>query len=318
MAKKPKTVKQYLIAKLQWLPIALGYLVLPLLSRRMLLCLVKGVAFLGLLFDRRGRRLATANIDFVFPKLSEKRKHAILVGSYRNMTRVLFDLFWFSHADAKQIQQWAPLPPAWKVFLEQPGSKIIVTAHHGNWEMGAQIIVTHGFPLMSVGRPLGTEESTRKLNAFRSRFGQEIVLSDGALIPLLRTLRKGRNIGLVADQHLLTKKGGVWTTFLGHRAQLAPTPAFFAQKIKSPTIIVAYLQARPDGHYRGIPPIKVSCQEGESLEVITQRVADASSKLIRRFPTQWLFAYRLWRYIPPGDASSTWPAYCRPSRSEKS
>jgi len=318
MAKKPKNVKQYLISKLQWLPITLGHLILPLLSRRMLLRLVKGVAFLGLLFDKRGRRLATENIAFVFPKLSKKRKHAILVGSYRSMTRVLLDLFWFSHADAKQVQQWAPLPPSWKSFLEKPGPKVIVTAHHGNWEMAGQIVVTHGFSLMSVGRPLGTEATTRKLNTFRSRFGQEIVLSDGAVMPLLRALHKGKNVALLADQHLATKKGGLWTTFLGHPAQLAPTPAFFAQQIKSPTIFVSYLQARPDGQYRGIPPIKVSCKEGESLEVITQRVADASSKLIRRFPTQWLFAYRLWRYIPLSDASSTWPAYSRPLRSEKS
>jgi len=303
---------QYLIAKLQWLPISLGYLFLPHLSRRLLLWLVRVVASIGLLLDRKGRRLAVENIQFVFPKLSAKRRHAILVGCYRNITRVLFDMFWFSRADAALVNRWATLSPSWQSVLEQTGPKIIVTAHHGNWEMAGQSVVMHGFPLMSVGRPLGTEETTRKLNAFRSRLGQEIVLSEGAVIPLLRTLRKGKNIALLADQHLWSKKGGLWTTFLGHPAQLAPTPAFFSQRIKDARIFVAYLQARPDGRYRAVPPILISRQEGESIEALTQRVADASSKLIRRFPTQWLFAYRLWRDIPKGEMVSRWPSYAKP------
>jgi lauroyl/myristoyl acyltransferase len=178
--------------------------------------------------------------------------------------------------------------------------------------MAGQIVAVNGFSLMSVGRPLGTEETTRKLNASRSRLGQEIVLSEGAVIPLLRTLRKGKTIALLADQHLWSKKGGLWTTFLGHSAQLAPTPAFFSQRIQEARIFVAYLQARPDGRYRGLPPILVSRQEGESIEALTQRVADASSKLIRRFPTQWLFAYRLWRDVPMGEMVSRWPSYANP------
>jgi KDO2-lipid IV(A) lauroyltransferase len=312
MAKKPKNMTQYLIAKLQWLPIALGYFFLPLLSRRMLLRLVRVVAFIGMFLDRKGRRMGVENIQFVFPKLSVKRRHAILVGCYRNITRVLFDMFWFSRTDMALVKQWAPLPPSWQVVLEQTGPKIIVTAHHGNWEMGGQIVAANGFSLMSVGRPLGTEETTRKLNLVRSRFGQEIVSSEGAVIPLLRKLRKGGNIALLVDQHLCARRGGVWTTFLGYPAQLAPTPAFFSQRIKEAHIFVAYLQARPDGRYRGVPPIVVSRREGESIEALTQRVADASSKLIRRYPTQWLFAYRLWRDVPMGEMVSRWPSYANP------
>ena len=269
MAKKPKNLTQYLIAKLQWLPISLGYLLLPLLSRQMLLRLVRVVAFIGMSLDRKGRRMAVENIQFVFPDLSVKRRHAILVGCYRNITRVLFDMFWFSRADAALVKRWATLPASWQGVLEQPGPKIIVTAHHGNWEMAGQIVAASGFPLMSVGRPLGTEETTRKLNASRTRLGQEIVLSEGAVIPLMRTLRKGKNIALLADQHLWSKRGGLWTTFLGHSAQLAPTPAFFSQRIKEARIFVGYFQARPDGRYRGVPPIVISPREGESIEALT-------------------------------------------------
>lgn len=313
MAKTPRTLKQHLIAHVEWLPIALGQWLLPRLSRPTLLWLAKVFAWLGMHLDRKSRRFAIENIRFVFPNLSEKRRHAILVGCYRNITRVLFDMFWFGSSEgAERVLRWAPIAPSWKAFLDLPGPKVIVSAHHGNWEMAGQVVAVNGFSLLSVGKPLGTDETTRKLNAFRSRLGQEIVSSAGAVAPLLRALRKGKNIALLADQHLWDKKGGVWVDFLGHPAQLAPTPAFFAERAPDSVIAVAYLRACPDGSYRGFPPIVLQRLENERIEALTQRIADASSVFIRRFPTQWLFAYRLWRDMPKGQDAACWPTYSIP------
>lgn len=176
--------------------------------------------------------------------------------------------------------------------------------------MAGHAVVANGYPLMSVGKQLGSDATTEKLNAFRSRLGQQIILSEGALMPLLRTLKKGGNIALLADQYLNEAKGGIWTTFLGHPSLTAPSPAFFAQRIKKDVLIgVAYMQALPDGHYRSADPILLYPVEGESLEALTQRISDASSKLIRRFPTQWLYAYKRWRAIPEGADPKDFPFY---------
>jgi len=315
MEKSPKTLKQRLIARLEWFPIELGLFILPRLSRPMLLRLVRVMAVVGLCLDIKGRRFAVENIRFVFPKLSKRRRYAILVGCYRNFTRVLFDMFWFGgRQDAERIRQWAPLTSSWRTFLELPGPKVIVTAHHGNWEIGGQMVVANGFPLMSVGSPLGTPETTRKLNAFRAGLGQEIVSSDGAVAHLFRALRKGKNVALLADQHLWHKKGGVWTQFLGHSAQLAPTPAYFARRVPGLLIGVAFLRARADGSYWCSPPTVIEPGTEASIEGLTQQIADASAKLIRRYPTQWLFAYSLWRDLPKGCDGVGWPSYARPQR----
>jgi lauroyl/myristoyl acyltransferase len=115
---------------------------------------------------------------------------------------------------------------------------------------------------------------------------------------------------LLADQYLNLNKGGIWSTFLGHPALTAPTPAFFAQRIKRNILIcVGFMQARPDGHYRCVKPIFIAPIEGETLEELTQRVSDASSRLIRRFPTQWLYAYKRWRGIPEGADPKEYPFY---------
>jgi len=312
MARKPKTVLKGLRAQLEWLPVAFALMTIPRLSRPQIVWLARFLGGIGARLDFHGRRLALANIEYVFPKLSPKRKKLILLGCYRNIARVLLDLFWFAQSNKERILTWVELSDVWRRGLEMPGAKIIVTAHQGNWELAGHAVVANGYPLLSVGKNLGSEATTERLNAFRSRLGQEIVSSDGAILAILRTLRKGGNVALLADQYLNLNKGGIWTTFLGHPALTAPTPAFFAQRIKGDILIcVAFMQARPDGHYRCVPPFFIYPEEGETLEALTQRISDASSRLIRRFPTQWLYAYKRWRGIPEGADRKDFPFYAR-------
>jgi len=314
MASQLKKLRRRIFARLEFIPIALGFLIVPRLPRGGVLWLARVMGRIASVCDRRGRRYAIANINLVFPRLSAKRKDLILLGCYRNIARVLLDLFWFGRDSEARVRRWTSLSPIWKHYLDRPCAKIIVTAHHGNWEMAAHVVVTSGYPLMSVGKPLGTPATTRRLNDFRRRLGQEIVLAEGAVLPLLRTLKKGKNIAVLADQHLAKDMGGVWADFLGLPALTAPTPAFFAQRVSGTLIGVAYLQARPDGSYRCATPVIVSQVEGESIEELTQRITDASSQLIRRFPTQWLFAYKRWCDIPSGADPAAFPFYARPVR----
>ncbi len=303
----------------QWFPVSIGCATIPHLSRPAVLRCAKILAWMGPYITPRDKRLIQANIDFVFPNASPKRKHALLVGTYRNISRVLFDLFWFSKDSAARVLRWAPMSPSWRAALDLPGPKVIVTSHHGNWEMAGHVVVTNGYPLMSVGKQVGTIETTKNLNRFRARLGQEIVLAEGAALPLLRTLRKGKNIAVLTDQHLSKREGGVWTSFLGHPALTAPTPAFFAQRTKGAVIAVAYLQCRPDGTYHGKPPIIIHPKEGETIEELTQRVTDEATKLIRRYPTQWLYAYKRWRDIPAEALPNRhqYPFYARPANRER-
>jgi KDO2-lipid IV(A) lauroyltransferase len=239
MASKFKKLRRRVFARLEWVPIALGFLIVPWLPRGGVLWLARVMGRIASVCDKRGRSYAVANINLVFPGLSAKRKKMILIGCYRNIARVLLDMFWFSRNSAERVRRWTSLTPIWKKYLDLPGAKIIVTAHHGNWEMAGHVVVTNGYPLMSVGKRLGTVATTGKLNAFRRRLGQEIVLAEGAVLPLLRTLKKGKNIAVLADQHLGKSEGGVWADFLGIPAMTAPTPAFFAQRIKGALIGVA-------------------------------------------------------------------------------
>lgn len=308
---KWKLFYRKIFAAAEWPLIRFGFLVVSPLSRKGVLRLARVLACIGMFFDRRGRSYAEANILYVFPNLSEKRRRAILIGCYRNITRVLLDVFWFGRDSEARVRRWAPISDSWRTFLELEGPKVIVTAHQGNWEMAAHVVVTNGFPLMSVGKALGTERTIQQLNQFRARLGQEIVLSEGAVRPLLRTLKRGGNIALLADQHLSMREGGIWSVFLGHKGLTAPTPAFFAQR-SGATLGVGYLKARADGSYWPVPVIVFSPKKDESLEALTQRVSDASSRLIRRFPTQWLFAYKRWQDIPEGESAADYPFYARP------
>lgn len=309
-----KRLWRWFYSHFEFLPILLGCWLIPPLPRSAVLWLANMGAALAPFFDRRGAQYARANINYLFPKASPRHKALILRGSYRNIVRVMLDMFWFDKRHPEKLSRWTSLSPVWHDFLEKSQPKVIVTAHHGNWEMAGHVVVSAGYPLMSVGKALGSAHTTEKLNRFRSRFGQEIVLSEGAVRPLLRTLRKGGNIALLADQHLSAREGGVWTNFMGHRARTAPTPAFFALRVPHSLIGVAYMQARPDGSYQCKTPIIIQPMPGETVERLTQRIVDASSQLIRRFPTQWLYQYKRWRDIPYNATPEEFPFYARPDK----
>lgn len=309
MASDLKRAWRNLRSHFECVPIALGRAIIPRLSRRGVLRLVRGIAAVAAVVDRHGRKMALANLDLVFPGLSPLRRRAILTGCYRNIIRVMLDMFWFDRDSAARVARWTSLSPVWKQNLDRPCPKIIVTAHHGNWEMAGHVVVSNGYPLISVSKPVGGEATTRKMLAFRTRLGQKIVMADGAVLPLLRTLKKGGNIALVADQHLKASQGGIWSNFLGHPALTAPTPAFFAGRVPGAFIGVAYMQARPNGSYRCITPVIIEPCPGESIPALTQRISDATSALIRRFPTQWLWAYARWNDVPEGDDPSRYPYY---------
>lgn len=297
--------------RFEFVPIQLGCLFIPPLPRKIVMWLARCTSYIAPIIDRKGASYARANIAYLYPKASAKRRKLLLRGSYQNIVRVILDMFWFDKRHPEKLERWTSMSPKWHDFLSKSAPKVIVTAHHGNWEMAGHVVVTSGYPLMSVGKALGSAHTTEKLNRFRSRFGQKIVLSDGAVRPLLRTLRKSGNIALLADQHLSAREGGVWTNFMGHLARTAPTPAFFAQHVPHALIGIAYMQARPDGSYQCKTPIILQPEPDETIEQLTQRIADASGQLIRRFPTQWLYQYKRWRDIPSNGRAKDYPFYAR-------
>ncbi len=295
----------------EWLLIWLGQTFIPPLSLNGLLLFSRWLADTVYLFDRNGKAIARANLRLMFGRrITPYRERVITRYAYRNMARVLVNIFWMSRDTLARIKDQISFKPVVLDALRANQPAITVSAHFGNWEILSQACVANGIPMMSVAKMTGSPEITARLTSLRSTIGQEIVPADGALKHLLYALRHGSSIGLLIDQHTHIWEGGTWVKLFGVPAGISLTPAALARKLAVP-IIFAWSRPLKDGRYR-IEPGQVFYPDPQIDDATrTQQLAAAFERVIRKHPSLWCLNYRRWRYILPGDDPQRYPFYAR-------
>ena len=151
--------------------------------------------------------------------------------------------------------------------------------------------------MMSVAKNIGTSGMTRLLMRARRSIGQEIVPAEGAFKPLMAGIREGKSLGLLVDQSVSPKRGGIWIRLFGLPFAASPAPAFFAAKARVP-IIIAWSRPLKDGRYRCEALDSVSAEAARDIRGTTQRCADALAKAIRRHPSCWVINYNFFSNRP--------------------
>lgn len=304
-------LRRWVWSHLQGLVIAPAFFLVPRLSRSMVWRLGARLGALAYGFDRRGRRIARANLQLVYGRrLSPQRSQALIRVAYRHAARVLLDMFWFGRRRQSRIRRWCTIEPeTWRQLASPP--VILATAHLGNWEIAGQTLAASGIALTSVAKPIGSARTTGLLNRSREATGQEIVFASGAVRALMRAVRRRRLVALVQDQHTDPQDGGVYVAFMGLPAAVSSTAAVLSRRMAVPVVTGACLSdAR--GRYRCRVNARLEADADESVEALTGRISDSLSKLIRRHPGQWLWMYKRWKRIPSGADPSRYPFYARP------
>ena len=138
------------------------------------------------------------------------------------------------------------------------------------------------------------------LRRMRRSIGQEIVFSKGAFKPLMQGLLHGKSLGLLVDQRVSRKKGGIWITLFGRPFSASPAPAFFAAKAKRP-IIVAWARPLKDGRCFCEFLAVHTPDEARDIRGLTQKIADELAAVIRRHPSCWILNYNYYSNKPDKD-----------------
>ena len=316
-----KRLKHALEAPFEWLGIALGLLVLTPLPHRALLAACDAAAAVFCACDRRGRRRAletlrvlrgtargaegTPDFDVARAPYDPTPREATLVrGSYRNMARAVGHAFWTCRGAARRVKAVGVMCEEGRSFLRANRPAVTVSAHLGCWEILSQLAFLEGHRMVSVAKRIGTSGMTRLLMRARESIGQEIVPADGAFRPLMAAVKSGKSLGLLVDQTVDPRDGGVWVRFCGRPLPVSAAPAFFAAKAKAP-IVVAWSRPLRDGRSRCevidvIPP-----DEARDVWRTTQRCATALERVIRRHPSRWVLNYNFFNNRITPDERAT-------------
>lgn len=312
----PPPLKKRIVRRVRsWFEVGAVYLawwVIPSFPRKWIDWLAWHVGPVYLKVAARDRKIMRANLDLVYgspqdpDSIAERSELEKNIG--RNVVRVLLDYFWFSRDTRQRIEKHVELDEATEKLAATEGAIVFVTGHLGAWELAAQAFCLRDRRGTVVYSPVGSSATQRLMLKMRSQNGQDLVPREGALVPLLRALKKGHFIGLLLDQRTTLLEGGVFVDFMGLKTTISKAAGLLAERTGTP-IYVHFCRFLGAGQYRVESFRSLQPDHGMEPGAVHQWIADALGDAIREVPEQWLWMYRRWRIIPPGEDPARYPYY---------
>jgi len=173
---------------------------------------------------------------------------------------------------------------------------IFLTGHCGNWELVALAFSSLFHEGMSVlARRQNNPYLNRMVERMRMRYDSTVIYKQGALKGILSTLKKGKLIGMLADQAAFPEDGTL-IEVMGRRAWAYKAPVIIAQKSGSP-MLPTFIHR--EGNRQIITFHPAHHFSGDMSEEGIQRETQALSRYVEDFvvahPTQWYWVHRRWK-----------------------
>jgi KDO2-lipid IV(A) lauroyltransferase len=250
------------------------------------------------LLDRRHRRTALDNVAAALPNRPVSEQRAIVRGAFAHFGRLLFAMLKFSTMTPQAMLARVEFEGEDRVRQAHAQGKgvLFVTGHFGFWELQAMVHALRLPPMAVLARVLDNRRLNDLLERIRTRTGNTVIYRQGTLRRVMRTLQAGRGVGILIDQHILSRDA-VYVDFFARPAATTTAVAALALRTGAPVIP---LFALPIGHgrYRMIyePPIEPPNGEGaEAVREFTERCSKVLETYVRRHPQLWLWMHRRWR-----------------------
>lgn len=298
--------------KLEWLGLKWLYFSIPLLPRRGAHLLSRGLGSLAFAADRRGRTTALENLELVFGEEkgpSEIRKLAR--DSYRSFAQTAIDLFWSRRLNRDNWEKYCDLvldDPAAVDSAKDTGA-IWVTPHYGNFEWIALLMGFRDYKFTIVAQNFKNESLTEIYRKNREVSGHEVIPQRGAIMRLLKNLKRGGHAAFLTDLTIKPSKPATVIECFGRKTCVTAIHAELMKRTGLP-VIPGICIPKPDGTYlvRGFEALRFGPDDTE--QSIAQACWNVFEPVIREHPAPWLWMYKHWRFLPEGE-EKPYPSYAR-------
>jgi Kdo2-lipid IVA lauroyltransferase/acyltransferase len=251
-------------------------------------------------------RFAEINLRLALPELDEPRRQQIKRGVFRNLGRLLGEVSQFPKLNRANIEK-VVVYEGLQNYLDavaQGRGVILLTGHIGAWELSVYAHSIYGYPMSFLKRNVDNPLVEALAEHRRARFGNRSIDKKGSVREVLKTLKAGGVVGILADLNA-AREEGVFCDFFGVPACTTAGVATLALRTGA-VVLPGYLvwdeQARIHRlHFeKPVEPINTGNQK-EDVQANTARYAQTLEAVIRRHPEQWLWIHRRWRTRPPGE-----------------
>ncbi len=233
-----------------------------------------------------------ANLALIAPDLPEHDIRRLCRSVPGNMARALAETF--AGQDFIDHVKDSPIEGGGLAALEQARDTgqpvVLVTAHLGNYEAARIVLQERGCKIAGIYMPMRNEAFNARYVAAMSRIGTPVFPRNRTgLAGLLKFLRRGGMIGLVADHYM---DHGELMDFMGQPARTALSSAEIALK-QGALLVPVYGIRQPDGisfRVRVEPPVPHS-----DPTTMTRALNASVEALVRTHMDQWMWSHKRWK-----------------------
>lgn len=261
------------------------------------------------LWRRRRRPLGRAHLALALPALPPRELDRILRESCAHLGRAAFEgTVLASRYHPDWLQGRIAFEPGARETLEALRGRpaVFLEGHLGALEVMAAVLALLGLRPVVAGRFPNNYYLASELRAARARWSVEVIPRRAAVRSLLRALRDGRAVLLVADQN--AHHAPLFVPWFGRLAATERGPVGLALLSGAP--LFACWCLREDAALRW----RVGCEtvreaaapvraDDAALRDVAARAHTALERVIRRHPEQYLWIHDRYRTRPPGEGS---------------
>lgn len=268
------------------------------LSRTMRKKLFFTLAALAYRLAYKRNRIIQANLDFAFhDALTHVEKKEIEGYCYQNLALNLLQVMENRRNSAEDLAKQVTFENTERVdlYLSQNRPIIFISAHFGNWEIGAASLAALMTPITSIYKGLDNDAFNPYLLEARTRHRLNLVEKNGAIKHLTRALKNNQCVSLLIDQSS-NAKSGVKVNFFNHPTYHTAAAAQLSRKYDAP-IIALYIYTNDEENYtiRFEEPIEVAGDDEQSIVDATQAQVNILEKTIRNHPKPWFWCHKRWK-----------------------
>lgn len=266
-------------------------------------------ALAGLLMARllpSRRAIAVENIRQALPSLirhplwaiSDCSPEKLADETFENLGRSLMEVCRLYHGRGNGIINQIELRGRehYEAALAREKGIIFLTGHCGNWELLA-LAFSNLFSQSAgiIARRQDNPYLNGMVERMRGAYNSTVIYKQGALRGSLSALRKGKLIGILADQAVLPAEG-VLIEVLGRTAWASKAPALIAMKSGAP-LIPTFIHREGNRQVITFHPSHTFGNDlsEEGLRRETQALSRYVEDYVAAHPTQWYWVHRRWK-----------------------
>jgi lauroyl/myristoyl acyltransferase/mitochondrial fission protein ELM1 len=266
---------------------------------------------------KRRRKIALANLRMTLgDEREDEELRQIARRSFQNMGKTLVEFLSFPKYNAERLLSLARIEGMGNFQRAMATGKgvIAVSAHFGNWELIFQIIALLTEHTSAIVQPFKHHRLDRLVNRYRTRHGGKVIQKKTAVKQSLSLLRQGQCVAIMGDQN--AGNSGVFVDFFGIPASTPRGPVMFALRTGAPILSIFSIRQEDDSHLMIISEpmeLKILGDPEKDVEVNTLRLVKQLEKLVRKYPSQWLWMHNRWKTRPSPECQMQDSRYRHPA-----